>query len=417
MPETRQSSRQLTKRRWPMRPSGAERRRLATVLRDQTAGGMLLVVAAAVALVWANSPVGDTYFELRDTKIGPASLHLDLTLGAWASDGLLALFFFVAAIELKREFVAGELRDPRRAVVPVAAAFGGVALPAVIYLLVTRGTPGAVDGWAIPVATDIAFALAVLAVIGSHLPTALRTFLLTLAVVDDLIAIVIIALFFTTGLDPVLLAAALVPLGLFALLARRNVRSWSLLLPLAAITWGLVHASGVHATIAGVMLGFAMPVFRERETRESFGAHCEHLLQPLSAGFAVPVFAFFAAGVAVGGASGLVDALGASITLGIVFGLFAGKTIGVLGTTWLMTKATNATLDDSLTWTDIAGVAMLAGVGFTVSLLVGDIAFGDDPEQAGFVKVGVLCGSLLSATLAAILLGSRNRHYRRLDAL
>ncbi|WP_449063232.1 Na+/H+ antiporter NhaA [Planomonospora algeriensis] len=292
------------------RGSWGEARRIADILRKETVGGALLLAAAMAAMIWANSPWAGAYEALRDLRVGPEALHLNLSLAGWAGDGLLAIFFFVAGLELKREFVAGDLRDARRAAVPIAAALGGVIVPAVLYLLVTRDVAGAGKGWAIPTATDIAFALAVLAVIGRFLPTALRTFLLTLAVVDDLVAIVIIALFYTDHLAPVPLAAALVPLAAFTVLVQRRVRSWWLLLPLAAAGWALVHASGVHATVAGVLLGFAVPVLRGHaaggpEAGPGLAEHFEHRFRPISAGVAVPVFAFFSAGVALGGLDGL----------------------------------------------------------------------------------------------------------------
>jgi NhaA family Na+:H+ antiporter len=237
------------------RGSWPEASRVAELLRRETVGGALMLLATVVALVWANSPAADSYAALRELQVGPEVLHLNLSLGVWASDGLLAIFFFVAGLELKREFVAGDLRDPRRAALPVVAALGGMAVPAILFLLVNATTgAGALRGWAIPTATDIAFALAVLAVISTHLPVALRTFLLTLAVVDDLFAITIIALFYTHDLVPALLLAAALPLAVFIVLVQRRLRTWWLLLPLAALTWSLVHASGVHATAAGVLL-------------------------------------------------------------------------------------------------------------------------------------------------------------------
>ena len=227
------------------RGSWSEATRIADVLRKETVGGALLLLGSVVALVWANSPAAGSYAALRDQVVGPEALHLDLSLGTWAADGLLAVFFFVVGLELKREFVAGDLRDPSRAALPILAAVGGVVVPAGVFVLVNLGTgDGALRGWAIPTATDIAFALAVLAIISTHLPTALRTFLLTLAVVDDLIAVSIIAFAYTETLHLVPLVAALLPLALFALAVQRRVRSWWLLLPLAAATWALVHASG-----------------------------------------------------------------------------------------------------------------------------------------------------------------------------
>jgi len=384
------------------------------VLRTETVGGVLLVVAAAIALIWANSPWRESYAALGALTVGPAALHLDLSLATWAADGLLAVFFFVAGLELKREFVAGDLRDPRRAALPIAAAVGGMAVPALLFVLVNAGAPTVV-GWAIPTATDIAFALAVLAVIGTHLPAALRTFLLTLAVVDDLLAITIIALFYTDELQVVPLLLALVPLALFTVLVQRRVRSWWLLLPLAALTWGLMHASGVHATVAGVLLGFAVPVVRRASgPGPGLAEHFEHRFRPLSAGIAVPVFAFFAAGVSV------VDAGGAAflqpVTVGVAAGLVVGKTIGITGATWLVQRFTRARLAEGLSWWDVLGLALLGGIGFTVSLLIGELAFGTGSALDAEVKIGVLGGSLVAALLATVVLRVRNAHYRTLAA-
>ena len=255
------------------------------------------------------------------------------------------------------------------------------------------------------------------AVIGTHLPAALRTFLLTLAVVDDLIAITIIALFYTGSLRLVPLALALLPLALFALLVQRRVRSWWLLLPLAAATWVLVHESGVHATVAGVLLGFAVPVIRRRPgPGPGLAEHFEHRFRPLSTGVAVPVFAFFAAGVTVVGTDRFGASLTDSITLGIVVALVVGKTVGVLGSTWLVQRFTHAQLAEGLSWWDVLGIALLGGIGFTVSLLIGELAFGAGTAQDDTVKLGVLLGSLLSALLAAVVLRVRNGVYRRLAA-
>ncbi|MFI5615511.1 Na+/H+ antiporter NhaA [Amycolatopsis sp. NPDC051903] len=398
------------------RGSWPEVRRAAGILRKETVGGLLLVLAAAIALMWANSPWSDLYTAISQTRVGPAALHLDLTVAQWSADGLLAIFFFVAGLELKREFVAGDLRDPRRAALPVAAAIGGMVLPASIFVAVDASAGGhALSGWAIPTATDIAFALAVLAVISTHLPAALRTFLLTLAVVDDLLAILVIALFYTQSLHSIPLLLALVPLALFTVAVQRRIRSWWILLPLAALTWGLVHASGVHATVAGVLLGFAVPVIRKDPGGgPGLAEQFEHRWRPLSAGIAVPVFALFAAGVSVTGAGGLVAALTDSVALGIVAGLVVGKVLGVLGATWLVQRFTHARLAEGLSWWDVLGLAMLAGIGFTVSLLIGELAFGAGSERDEHVKIAVLLGSLLAATLASVVLRIRNRHNRLL---
>jgi NhaA family Na+:H+ antiporter len=396
------------------RGSWPEVQRIGDVLRTETIGGILLVIAALFALIWANSPWREVYFDLGATVIGPAALHLDLSLATWAADGLLAIFFFVVGLELKREFVAGDLRDPRRAALPIAAAVGGMTMPALIYVAVNLGTPGALSGWAIPTATDIAFALAVLAVIGTHLPDALRLFLLTLAVVDDLLAVTIIAIFYTDDLSLPPLGLALVPLAVFTLLVQRRVRSWWLLLPLAVLTWVLVHESGVHATIAGVLLGFAVPVVRRAAgPGPGLAEHFEHRWRPLSAGVAVPIFAFFAAGVSIVDAGGLA-VLGQTITLGIVAGLVLGKVTGVVGATWLVQRFTHAQMAEGLSWWDVFGLALLAGVGFTVSLLIGELAFGVGSDGDDAAKIGVLTGSLVSALLAAVVLRMRNRVYQRI---
>ncbi|GAB3355201.1 Na+/H+ antiporter NhaA [Modestobacter lapidis] len=402
------------------RGSYPEAKRITAVLRKETVGGILLIAGAVIALIWANSPWSAAYESLRDTRIGPASLHLDLTLGTWAADGLLAIFFFVVGLELKREFVAGDLREPRRAVLPVAAAIGGMVVPAVLFVLVNLRTgDGALRGWAIPTATDIAFALAILAVISTHLPTALRTFLLTLAVVDDLLAITVIAIFYTSALAVVPLLLAMVPLAVFGFLVQKRIRWWWLLIPLAVLTWVLMHESGVHATVAGVLLAFTVPVVRSQaaggpDAGPGLAEHLEHRIRPISAGFAVPVFAFFAAGVTIGGLDGLVESLSDPVAIGIVVGLVAGKTIGITGATWLVSRFTRAQLDESLGWPDVIGLAMLAGIGFTVSLLIGALAYGEGSLRDEHVKVGVLVGTLTAALLASVLLRLRDRRYRRI---
>ena len=401
--------------------SRAETRRIADILRKETIGGALLLAGAVIALVWANSPWSQAYRDLTGYRLGLESLHLELTLQQWAADGLLAIFFFVAGLELKRECVAGELRDPLKAAVPVAAACGGVAVPAGLYLLLTAGISGAAAGWAIPTATDIAFTLAVLAIIGRHLPATLRTFLLTLAVVDDLIAIVIIAVFYTRQLSVIPLLAAMLPLTAFTVLVQRQIRTWWVLLPLAALTWGLVHASGVHATVAGVLLGLAVPVLRRcgvaggPDTAPGLAEQFEHRWRPISAGVAVPLFALLSAGVSIGDAGELATILTDRVVLGIMVGLVAGKTIGITGATYLVARFTRASLAEGLAWVDVLGLAMLAGIGFTVSLLIGELAFGPGSERDEHVKIAVLAGSLIATLLAAVVLRVRDHAHRRLQ--
>ncbi|MEE1621035.1 Na+/H+ antiporter NhaA [Zafaria sp. Z1313] len=434
MPSTDPSPRPASRSVFPLRGSYAEALRVGELLRRETVGGILLVAAATAAVVWANSPWAEHYFALRDLEFGYAPWHLELSVGAWAADGLLAVFFFLVGLELKREFVAGELRDPRRALVPVAAALGGVAVPALVYAAVNWSNPAGLRGWAIPAATDIAFAVAVLAIIGSHLPSTLRIFLLTLAVVDDLIAIAIIAVAYTSELQLAPLAWAVPPLLLYAFLAQRHrtffhVRpgaAWFLLLPLGAVVWALVHASGIHATIAGVLLGFAVPVLHRKRTADDAGAGhpgepgpglaevFEHRFRPLSAGFAVPVFAFFSAGVAIGGWTGFSASLADPVALGIVAGLVLGKPVGILATTWLTTRLSRASLAEDIRWVDLAGVGLLAGIGFTVSLLVAELSFGAGTQENDHAKVAIFLASLTAAGLAAAVLSTRNRRYRKI---
>ncbi|MFU8871583.1 Na+/H+ antiporter NhaA [Micromonospora sp. SL4-19] len=400
-----------------VRRSWAEARFLADVLRTETVGGGLLLLGAVIALVWANSPWRTVYAALGDWVPWPggAPLHLDLSLAAWTADGLLAIFFFVVGLELKREFVAGDLRDPRRAALPVVAALGGMLLPALCYLAVTLAAGGAgLRGWAVPTATDIAFALAVLAVVSSHLPQGLRAFLLTLAVVDDLFAIVIIAVFYTAALHPLPLLGALAPIAVFALLVRRRRTWWWALIPLAVLAWVLVHASGVHATVAGVLLGFTVPVRPARRGEPGLAERLEHRWRPVSAGLAVPVFAFFAAGVSLVDVD-LAGVFTDPVVLGVVAGLVLGKTVGVFGSTVLLARFTRAEVDEDITWADLFGLALLAGIGFTVSLLIGELAFGAGSPEDDRVKVAVLVGSLVSAGLAATVLVRRNRVYRRIS--
>lgn len=403
----------MIRRRLLTRGSWPEAKRLTETLRSETVGGVLLLIAAGAALIWANSPWAHTYQELSNFAFGPEKLHLNLSVGAWAADGLLAIFFFVVGVELKREFVAGDLRDPARAALPIAAAVGGMIVPAAIFLAINAGHRENLGGWAVPIATDIAFALAVLAVLSTHLPTALRTFLLTLAVVDDLLAITVIAAFYTEHLAPGPLLAALIPIALFGLAVQKGLRNPLLLVPLAVTAWALVHASGVHATVAGVLLGFTIPVLGRHAAAESI----EHAIRPLSAGVAVPVFAFFAAGVTVGGLHGFTDALTHPVTIGVIAGLVVGKPIGVFCTTWLLARFTGASLDEELAWRDVLGVALLAGIGFTVSLLIGELAFEDGSAADVDVKIAVLSGSVLAGALAAVVLVSRNAAYRRIHLL
>ncbi|MES5819602.1 Na+/H+ antiporter NhaA [Streptomyces sp. RG80] len=391
-----------------------ERTFVGDALRTETVGGVLLLVAAIAALIWANVPaLHDSYESVSHFHLGPEAFGLHLSIAHWAADGLLAIFFFVAGIELKRELVAGDLKDPRAAALPVVAALCGMAVPALVYVLTNLSGGGSLQGWAVPTATDIAFALAVLAVIGTSLPSALRAFLLTLAVVDDLFAILIIAVFFTAEIDFAALGGAVLGLVVFWLLLRKGVRGWYVYVPLALVIWALMYNSGVHATVAGVAMGLMLRCTTREGEQHSPGEHIEHLVRPLSAGLAVPMFALFSAGVSVSGGA-LGDVFTKPETLGVVLGLVVGKALGIFGGTWLTARFTRAALSDDLEWADVFAVATLAGIGFTVSLLIGELAFDGDAALTGEVKAAVLLGSLIAATLATTLLKIRNAKYRRM---
>jgi NhaA family Na+:H+ antiporter len=386
---------------------------VARYLRIETVGGVILLGAAGVALILANSPLHDWYVALGDLSVGPAGLHLNLTLEAWAADGLLAVFFFVAGLELKRELVIGELSRFRDAALPVAAAVGGIIVPAVIALAVGRGAPGMEQAWAIPVATDIAFALGVLALAGRSLPPTARIFLLGLAVVDDLGAIILIAVLFTGGVQLLALAAAAALLALYAFLQRRRVRSPLLYVPIALATWFAVHEAGVHATIAGIALALLTRVRADPGEEEGPAIRLEHRLQPFSAGFCVPVFAFFAAGVPIG-ASALATMVAQPTAQAVIAGLLVGKLIGILGASYLVVSLTPACRPRGLRWRDMLAVSMLGGVGFTVSLLITELSLADAPPAAlDATKAAVLVASATAAVLASVLLVGRSRAHER----
>lgn len=382
--------------------TATDRSSVGDFLRQETVGGALALAAALVAIVWANSPWSGSYADLRHLDLGP------LDAEQWAADGALTLFFFVAGLELKREFVVGSLSRLADAVVPIVAAACGVAVPAITYTVVNLASPdGRPEGWAIPSATDIAFALAVLAVVGSALPPQLRAFLLTLAVVDDLIVIAIIAVFYSSSLHLGALALAGACLLGWWLLQRVRWTPWPAMLGLALGAWGLMHESGIHATIAGVALGLLTRVRRDEGEQVSPAEFLEHQLHPLSAAFAVPVFALMSAGVAVSGGAGLVTD---PVVIGVVLGLVLGKPIGVFGGSWLLCRLTRAEIDDDVRWRDVAAVAVLAGVGFTVSLLVSELSFAGEAREAA--KTAVLAASTIAALLAGVLLWRRSRAHR-----
>ena len=383
-------------------------RRLAQKFRAITSSealsGAILLAAALIALIWANSPWQHAFHALSNARFGPAALHLNLPLSAWAADGLLAIFFFVVGVELKHELTVGSLSRPREAAVPVLAAVGGMLVPAAIFagLVTLLGEPSALHGWAIPTATDIAFALGVLALFGRGLPRGLRLFLLTLAVVDDLLAIIVIALFYTDHVSVLTLVGALAVIAIFGAVTRTRHAHWWILVPLAVVAWGLMHASGVHATIAGVLLGLSIPSRRVHGELLPRTTAFEHVISPLSTGVALPIFAFFAAGVTVPAGS-FADVLGQPVFVAAALALVAGKVVGVLGTTALVTRLTPLQLPAGINVRDLLPVGLLCGIGFTVALLISELSFSDDSHIAA-AKLAVLLGSLVSAALGAAML-------------
>ena len=372
------------------------------LLRNERTTAVLLLVAAALGVILANSPAADALYAFRDFRFGAPALHLDLSVGSWVKDGLLAVFFFLAAIELKHELQHGELDTGRKAIVPAIAAVGGVIVPALIFLVIVR-SPGLSDGWPIPTATDIAFALGVLAIVGRGLPARVRALLLALAVIDDLIAILIIAIFFTHGLAPVPLLIAVPVVALFGWLSRRRITALIVvaLIVLGVAAWVLVHASGIHATVAGVALGLAMAGSSASQTRRA--------LEPVSNAVILPVFAFTAALVTI-------PAVGISqlspVFWAIVVALPVGKLIGITGGALIAGVVSREKRAARIPLGDIIAVAGLGGVGFTVSLLMNELAYANLPEVAVEGTLAVLAASIISAIIGIVLVSIRARQYR-----
>ncbi|MFT0846248.1 Na+/H+ antiporter NhaA [Actinomycetaceae bacterium L2_0104] len=382
--------------------------RYRRALQNESFAGMLLVVGALIALFWANSPVRESYFTIANTVVGPHALHLDLTIADWAADGLLTLFFFVVGLELKQEFTTGSLHDPRKAAVPIIAAVCGMAGPIGVYVVVQLITGSAeYGGWAIPVATDIAFALAVLSIFGKGLPAAARTFLMTLAVADDLGGIIVIAIFFSSGIDFLWLAISIACILLFGFLTKKRIIKWWLLWPVGILAWYFMHGSGIHATIAGVALGMMVPARAASGEKESVAHRLAHKMDFYSAGFVVPVFAFFAAGVNIIDSGGFLGMLGDPVAIGIYLGLPFGKLLGISGGVWILVRIFKLKLEEDISIADIVPISLVAGIGFTVSLLIAQLSFSPlDPHEA-HARVAVILGSLLSVILGAITLRLR----------
>ncbi|PWC39159.1 Na+/H+ antiporter NhaA [Azospirillum sp. TSO35-2] len=381
--------------------------RLATFLKTESASGVVLMVAAVLALLWANSPAAPLYDTILAMKVAVTAggVGLDKPLILWINDGLMAIFFLLVGLEIKREVLEGELSSPAKAMLPGIAALGGMAAPALVYCLFAQAEPGALQGWAIPAATDIAFALGVLALLGDRVPSSLRVFLLALAIMDDLGAIVIIAIFYSHGMVPMALGlAAAAAVGLW-LMNRAGVRSLTPYLLLGLVLWVCVLKSGIHATLAGVVLAFAIPLRvtdADGTPSEDAPLHClEHALHPWVAFLIMPVFALANAGVPL---AGLTPAsLLEPVPLGIALGLFVGKQAGVFLAVWIAVHIGVVERPARAGWGQIYGVAVLTGIGFTMSLFIGTLAFAD-PGHAVAVRLGVLSGSLASALVGYALL-------------
>jgi NhaA family Na+:H+ antiporter len=388
-----------------------EGRWLTRAFKDETLGGILLLTSAAIAMVVANSYFSAGYSEILQRKLSIGFLDLNLSVLHWVSDGLLAIFFLVAGLELKHELVHGSLAKPSQALVPLVAAVAGMVLPILIYTLLVRGNAEAAKGWAIPMATDIAFALAVLAIAGRSLPTELRAFLLTVAVIDDVGAISVIAIFYSNKTDIAMLALTLALLILYWIAQRFDVARWYIAIPLGLAIWWATYQSGVHATVAGVAIALLTKnkthIFGEKSPAEI----AEKFFRPISVVLVIPLFAFASAGVDVRD-FGLSQTISSPISVAIIVALFVGKTVGIFGGTYLVTRLTRASLNPALRWSDILAIGLLAGIGFTVSLLIAELSYADSQTLIADAKVGILAASLLASLCAVIALRLRTRSVR-----
>jgi NhaA family Na+:H+ antiporter len=382
-------------------------------LRHEAAGGIALLAAAALAFAATNFPIAGLYQEFLDLhltlKIG--DIGVDKSLVHWINDGLMAIFFFLVGLEIKRELLEGELSSPRQAALPLIAAIGGMAAPAAVYFLVNRGTPETLAGWAIPAATDIAFAMGVVSLLGARVPESLKIFLLALAIIDDLGAIIIIAMFYTADLS--LLALGLACCGIAGLIAmnRLGVQSLAAYVLVGIYVWACVLNSGVHATLAGTVVGFCVPLKSPHGDEHSLAKRCIHALHPWVAFAIMPAFAFANAGVSLAGLSW--GAVAAPVTIGAALGLFLGKQAGVMAAILLARAAGISRLPEGADWHQTYGIAILTGIGFTMSLFIGGLAF---PGSAHIVemRLGVIGGSILSATcgLLVLVMATRRRSAR-----
>lgn len=374
---------------------------LKDFLKQESAGGIILIFAAALALVIANSPMADAYFGTLQTKLNVSfgSFAIDKALLLWINDGLMAVFFFLIGLEVKREVLEGQLSSWSQASLPLAAAIGGMALPALVFLAFNMNSPETINGWAIPAATDIAFALGILSLLGPRVPVAMKALLLAIAVIDDIGAITIIALFYSGTLDMQMLLGAALTFGALIICGRLRIGSSLPYIVMTVIMWVFVLKSGVHATLAGVAAAATVPLVARNGRR--LLEEMEHGLHYWVAFLIIPIFGFANAGVTLIGLS-FADLL-QPLPLGIALGLLIGKQVGIVGFAWIAVKAGIAQLPEGVGWRKIHGLSLLAGIGFTMSLFIGNLAF-TDPALIDAVKVGVLSGSLVAAVAGFLAL-------------
>lgn len=376
------------------------------LLKDEALGGKLILLAAVLALVVANSPLSTYYQEFWNhvLSIGVGDYAISMSLSHWVSEGLMAIFFLVVGLEIKREIVRGRLRDPRAAVLPIGAAIGGMIVPAVLFFMINQGQPETLRGWAIPIATDIAFAVAVMSLLGNRVSSALKLFLLTLAIVDDIGAVLIIALFYNSGLSPAFLIASLLLCGLILVLNRLKLMSVALFVLLSVVLWVFVYESGVHASITGALLGLLAPLAAYKGS--SIAERLESASIPVSTFIVVPLFAFASLGIVVA-----IDtlSLGSTLAWGIVIGLVFGKVIGVTLTSWVLVRLKLAVLPDKSNWFQLAGVGLLAGIGFTISVFIAELAFSDNASLMNTAKISILIASTVSAIAGYLFLRHRQK--------
>ena len=369
----------------------------------EAASGLVLLIAAVIALIFSNTNLRDLYFDVLNTHflIGTKNFGLDLSVLHWINDALMAIFFFIVTLEIKREFIHGELSKPKQALLPIIGAVGGMAIPALIYVIINFETGYTLRGWAIPSATDIAFSIGVLSLLGSRIPISLKVFLTALAIIDDLGAIIIIAFFYSSELQYIYLLLMLASFILLLILNKLGFKKFIPYLLVGLFLWYFTHGSGIHSTIAGVLLATTIP--HRKQTKDySLLLKLEHLLSPYVAFGIMPLFAFANAGVILDNIS--INTLASPVPLGILCGLFLGKQIGVFLFSFISVKLKMAEMPSNSDWIKFYGVGVLTGIGFTMSLFVGNLAFVDYPNVMDGVKIGVLVGSSLSAIVGYFLL-------------